>query len=249
MTISEDTMKMYKLAWYLLGIWSLPSQTRWYSVYSIFANFTVLIMFNIGLVLSLLDADNIDEIIKTLMFALSSVTLLIKAIIFVISVREIRQLIDLMKCLEAVSVTSSYERSKLVAAKRKGALATIILIGGAIVVVTMITLNTFFQPERTLMFPSLYPIAWQTNTLCYILAMSYQLTCTIFIATMIIAVDMWRPASIFMLAGFLDVLYGRMQRLGWSNVRHLKKTTELNRDRLHENELIDCIKYHILCLK
>lgn len=246
-------MKMYELTWYWLGIWYLPSHSRWYTVYSVFANFSVLIMFNLGLVLSVLVADNMDEIIKSLMFALTSVTLIIKAIIFVASGQNIRQLIDLMKRLEAVSVNSPKERSILIATQRKGALATQILTSGAIVVVAMIFLNIFFQPKRALMFPALYPIDWQTNNFCYLLAMSYQVICTIFISTMVIAVDMWRTTAIFLLAGFLDIFRGRMQTLGWSKVEHLEEgqliSVRTNQNRIHEKKLRDCIKYHLLCLK
>lgn len=253
MTISENTMKMYELIWYCLGIWYPESQRRWYIVYSVCVNFTVQIMFNLGLLLSVLVADNVDEIIKSLMFALTSVTLVIKAIIFIASGQDIRQLIAIMKRLETISVTNPKERFILNAAQRKGALSTAIFTTGAIVVVSMIILNTFFQPKRALMFPSLYPIDWQTNTACYLLALSYQLICTIFISTMLIAVDMWRAASIFMLAGFLDVMRGRMQQLGWSKVKYPEEAQVVMvnkyQNRFHEKELIDCIKYHVLCLK
>lgn len=83
--------------------------------------------------------------------------------------------------------------------------------------------------------------------------MIFQVACTVFTGLVIVALDMWRIAAFCLLAGFFDVLRGQMQRLGWSKTDDLK-TAQLvmvreNRDRLHETELIDCVKFHVSCLK
>lgn len=247
-------MKFYKLSWHFLGLWSLPIQhsRRRYKVYSILANFTTLIIFNTGIVLSLLIAKSIDEIIDTLLVAASSLTAIIKVILFVTSRRDIVNLFEIMKRLEAISVIDSRERSILLDAQRKSALTTIFFACSSGFVISIIMLNSIYKWD--LMWPSLYPINWQSNYIWYIVAMIFQLVCTIFIAAMTVSVDMWRAAAFFLLAGFFDVLRGRLQRLGWNISEDLKTgqimTVRVNQNhRLHEKELIDCVKYHLLCLR
>lgn len=247
-------MKIYQLLWHYLGLWSLPIHRRnsWYSAYTILSNLTILNMFNLCVILSLLVAENIGDIIETLMVTASTLTGIIKVLLFNASRSDIWQLFAIMKRLEASSVISLEGRSIILAAKHKSMLSTALLSANLFVMIVVLTLTAILK--RTLIWPSLYPFNWQTNCIWYAVAIIYQLICSFFFVTLFVALDMWRAAAFFLLAGILDVLRGRMQRLGYSEAnKGFKDITfvmsHVNWNHLHERKLIGCIKYHLLCLK
>lgn len=250
MTICEDTMNLFQRAWHYIGLWSLPSQPRrpWYTVYSILANFIALFVFNVCILLSVLIANNIEDIIETFVIAASTVSALVKALIFLAGRRNVSQLLDVMKQVEATSITSPVEQSILLAAKRKSFLATAIFTLNTVIAIVILFSNTLLQPQRALMWPSLYPIEWQSDNVYYGIAMFYQVVCTFFIGSTIIICDMWRATAFFLMAGFLDVLCGRMQRLGYFKEEDLEEI-QLLEINVHEAQLVECIEYHLLCIR
>lgn len=243
-------MSLYQRAWHYIGLWSLPSQPRrpWYTVYSVLANFIALFVFNVCILLSVLIANNIEDIIETLVIAASTVSALVKALIFLSTRRDVSRLLDVMKLVEATSITSPDEQSILLAAKRKSVMATAIFTLNTVIAIVILFSSTLLQHERVLMWPSLYPIEWQSDNFCYAIAMCFQVVCTFFIGSMIIICDMWRATAFFLMAGFLDVLRGRLQCLGFYNVEDLKEVN-LMKINMHEEELVDCVEYHLLCIK
>lgn len=256
MTISEEIINNYQRAWHYLGLWSLPSQPRhrWYTVYSYIVHFTALIVFNVGLVLSLFVASSLDDIIETLLPACSTVTAAVKVLLLKTSRRDFNQLKYLMKLLE--TVISFRERSFLLSTKRKSTLVTSSILYSSMLVVALLILNaTVIQPKRALLWSSLYPFDWQSNTVWYVVAMIFQVVCSVYIGMTIISLDMWRVAAFYILAGFLDVLSARMQRLGWLNLNTANRdksqlvTVESKPHRYHEEELLNCVKYYLLCLR
>lgn len=246
-------MQIYQHLWHCQGLWSLQTQRshRWYTVYSFFVGFTVLFMFNLCLVLSLFVANSIEDIVETLVFTASSLVTIIKVWIFLRSRRDVSKLINLVKRLETDSVTSLSERSILQAAKHKSMQATKFFVSSGVIGMSLLILNVFIQSKRSLIWSSVYPMDWQSNYVWYTMAMIYQVVCTSFIAMLIVSLDMWRVAAFYLLAGFLDILSGRMQRLGWSKTNILKKADLImvKENRLNDKEIIDCVKYHLLCLK
>lgn len=246
---------MYQWAWHYLGLWSIPVQPRHprYTVYSVLINFTPLIVFNGCLLLSMLVSESLDDVIETLLIASSTVMTTVKVLVFITSRRYVSQLIYVMKLLETFYAISPHERSILLGAKRKSALARIVFFYCTFSVLAILILNTFTQPKRSLIWSSLYPFDWRSNIAWYGLAMIFQVACTSYILIIIISVDMWRVAAFLMLNGFLDVLCGRMQRLGKSIKCNLKKTriasVNIKQNRFHEKQLIDCVKYHLLCIR
>lgn len=243
-------MHLFQCAWYCIGLWSLPSQPRrsWYTVYSIISNFIALFVFNVCILLSVLIANNIGDIVETFVIAASTVSALVKALIFLACRRDVSRLLDVMKQIEATSVNSPGELSILLAAKRRSVLATACFTINTVIAIVILFLNTLLQPKRALMWPSLYPIEWQSDDVYYAIVMIFQVGCTFFIGSTIIVCDMWRATAFFLIAGFLDVLRGRMQRLGYYNVNDLEEVQLLEKD-VHEKELVECIKYHLLCIK
>lgn len=255
MTISDETKNIYQRSWHYFGLWSLPSQPRHprYTVYSIILNFTTHILFSVCLVLSLFVENSFDDKIETFLVASATITSTIKLMLFLISRRDIEQLINLMQLVETVCVNSPRERSCIIAAKRKSEFATSFFQYIAIFVIALIILNKLMQPKRSLMWCSLYPFDWQSNSIWYVIAMIFQVVCTVHAVMLTVYLDMWWAANVLMLAGFFDLLSGRLQRLGWSKMTNLKKSQlpslDKNQNRLHEKELIDCVKYHLLCLR
>lgn len=250
MTICEDTMYLFQLAWHYIGLWSLPTHRRrpCYTVYSVLANFIALFVFNVCILLSVFIASNMEDIVETFVIAASTVSALVKALIFLACRPDVSRLLDVMMQVEATSVTSPDELTILLAAKRKSVLATSIFTLNTVIAIVILFVNTLLQPERALMWPSLYPIEWQSDNTYYAIAMIFQVACTFFIGSTIIICDMWRTTAFFLMAGFLDVLRGRMQRLGFINVEDLKDIQLLEIDA-HEQQLVECIKYHLLCIR
>lgn len=253
MTISEDTMEIYKKAWHYLGLWSLPSQPRHkcYTIYSILINFTTLVVYNACLLLSLFVSHSFDDVVETLLVASCTVTTTVKVFLLITSRKEISHLMDLMKRLESTTKISDRERSILLDAKRKSSQATSFFIASKFVCLVVLILNTIFKPERSFLSSSLEQFAWMSNIVWYWVAIVFQVYCISCIAMLIMSVDMWRVAACFMLSGFLDVLSGRMQHLGWSSATILEKyqLIDSKENRFHEREVIDCVKYHILCMR
>lgn len=159
----------------------------------------------------------------------------------------------IMKRLETQTAFSPHEWSILLATKRKSSLATYIFVYSTQITLAVLLLNALIQTKRSLLWPSIYPIDWQANIAWYVLALVFQVVCTFHIIMPLIFVDMWRVAAFFLLDGFLDVLRGRMQGLGWSTSANLQKfhvvMVASKQHRLHEKELIDCVKYHLLYLR
>lgn len=255
MTVAEDTMRFFQISFHYLGIWSLPSQPRpkSYNVCSNLVHFVVLIVFNVCILLSLFMANSLDDIIGTLLPASCTVVVTVKVLLLRSSRRDFSELMYVMKLLESNSVTSAHDRSILLGAKRKSAMATYFFIFSAFICLLVLLLNTLIQPKRTLLWSSVYPFDWQSNIIWYCVAMIFQVLCTSYILLIVMSVDMWRVAAGFILAGFLDVLRGRMQRLGWSTSTDFKEsqlvTADNKQHRLHEKELDDCVIYHLLCLR
>lgn len=257
MSIVEDTMQIYQLMWHLLGLCRLSTEPnhRWFTVYSAFVRFTVLIVFNMCFILAVAVANRIEDVIESMPIFASTLAAGLKAWSFLRTRQDVSQLIDLMKQLEAVTVIGASERSILLAAKRKSAVATAFFSFAAGIVYTLLTLNTFMQPERSLLTSALYPIDWQSNKVCYAVALIFQAVCLAYLAVYIVFLDMWRVAAFFLLDGFLDILSGRLQRIGWSTTDNELKNVQLvvsrgaNQDLHHEHELINCVQLHLLCLK
>lgn len=132
----------------------------------------------------------------------------------------------------------------------------------------VLILNTLFKPERSFLSSSMDPFDWQSNIVFHWCAIAFQAFCISCIAMLIMSVDMWRVAACFMFSGFLDVLCSRMQRLGWSNASIREQSalvmvdseflhthnakilaTTLDRTPVHEKDVIDCVEYHILCMR
>lgn len=241
-TISMETMKPYQILWRIFGVWPPSSNRtdRWlYYIYSLTIHTIFAVLFNVCLLLALLEANSIADVIDICLPASSTCMSGIKMMIFVWHRQLLPPFFIVIQRIESLSRGDRTETKLIVAAQRKNhnlvrmlATSTAIVIFGLIFVWSLST-------EHQLFWPAMYPFNWQTNQALYAAAMVYQIVCTIFIATFLMLMDQWRSAAYHLILGYLEILNGRLRRLGGG------KTTK----RLAEIQLTECIQYHHLCVQ
>lgn len=248
-TISEETLLPFQLTWRIFGVRPLPStyrrRDRWlYTVYSVTIHTIFALIFNVCLLLALLNANNIDDVIEICLPASSTCMSGIKMFVFIWKRNSLPTFIGLIRTIESLSNGKSASEFQLIrSAQRKTRYVVLSLCAATTIVLLCLITVWSLATERQLLWPAWYPFDWQTNTVNFVAAMIYQILATVFIAMFLLFMDNWRTAAFFLLLAYLQILNRRLRKLGVGQI-------ENNVDRLAEiDELKECIEYHHLCLQ
>lgn len=233
-------IRYHYAAWRWAGLWMHSGDNvvvRNLVKVNFFINF---VLFNGVMLLHVPHSPSIDETVDTLLPATTTISLCIKACLLMRNRALIRQLLDMIRRLEHGASTE--ERVFLQRTNRTSTM----LICGIFVCCTTTVFGKFviaaLAPARNLMWYAWFPFEWETteSPWPYRSALGFQCVSNLYYCLLFMTVNTYGPMLCGMLNAALHILAVRLRALG---------TGHDNGRGDRQQQLIECIRYHNICLQ
>lgn len=253
---SMNVMKYHILVWKICGVWPPDHKPLWYTFYSIILFGIVFAIFPSLIVLNLFIVTNLNGVIETLLPCSTCALASIKAYLIYQNRKELVNLFDIIRQLDAAVKTE--EERNLIGKALKESKQLIILFsflyyGG----VNSAFLLAFLSKDTILMWPSWFPFSYENNMTLYNCIIFYQYISSLFVAIIDTSADLYGSCLNKVLRAHLEVLGMQLETLGFAHNDKEKlqnfelelRNNESNADLINLNQLKDCAIYHNLCIR
>lgn len=238
--VSSRILQPHIFIWRLAGIW--PQSNDWfaYRVYAVLAFVTASVVFNVTLLLNLVEHHSVDQTVATLLPATTTVMTSVKVCLHLINQRRIERMLALMRNIEQrlafgeqiAVVGRTVQRSRNL---------LFVLSGAAYAAITMSALIAVLSGSR-LMWPTWFPFDWEHNAKHRLALVGFQYVTNMYIGMLYSTLNTYAPVMYIILTAYLEVLGEQLRSIGNGKADAECPDVELRRLR-------QCYDAHKMCIR
>lgn len=237
--------------WRITLIFPCNGHSKWPKLQYLFANAQAIsmILLTVTFLLKVLEigTENINDTTYAMLYCVMFTLITLKYVLFRMRRKRLHRLLAIVFQLEKTTSQSDQVEQSLITncTKLMKWMAAICLISFVIAFCGLCFAN-FIQKERTLLFPSKLPatIDWQHNDLVFGLCCICQNFSTLFVLAVVSTVELFGPNLLMILNVYITILERRIGHIGWD---WNESNTILH--AAFRTEIINCIKFHRLCIR
>lgn len=237
------TMRAHFFLWRFCGLLPRPNDNPLYTLYSRTMHLNSMLFVGF-ILLSFRAATSLADCIQVLLLSTTFVLIIVKAFIFRTNYARVLDTLRLMRKLELTTVDRPTERKLLRGCygwcRRMLVLMSFFCYFGCL----SIAIEPLMGGEK-LIYPSLYPFDWLSSRTLYYVTFFYQVFSNVTIVVFFPTADVYGPVMYLHLATYVEILCGRLQELGGCGGEMMGG----GRGDVNRQELIECVKYHSMCLR
>lgn len=254
MSLSVQSMKYHIIIWKVCGWWDWPERPFWYTAYGLFVSLFFYILFPLGMIIELWSTTDVFEAIHTMLFLFSALCG-IKIWIVMRQKPLIHRIFEMMNTLD-LEINSEEYRETIGAGVSKARFLNVILCYIYYTCVCLLYMAKLIDNDGQLMWSFYLPFNYHRNPYIFHAVMFYQFVGTMFSAIVHSSVDAVGGSMYMVVGTHLELLGKRLANLGVNQMAEGKNMfrnaggKELEKaKRQCEQELINCVSTHLLCVE
>lgn len=225
------------------GLWPSAQPSLWYTFFSITFICFVYTGFPVMMLISVLFVRNVNQVVDNLVMTSSLVMAGIKGINIFLKRHKLKELLNMLQCLDKGITTNDDERMFDTIFKESRALLKMFLVA-YLSAWSCLTLQIFWSSKDQILWSStlFYPYEPLQAPVIYFSVLVYQCFSNFCICVVDASADTYGVVLNHILGGHVDVLGKRLQQLGHGTHRTANRTTT-------HSLLIRCVNTYTTCLK
>lgn len=239
--VSTRILRAHIFIWRLAGIWPQPNDWLVYRVYAVFAFVVASLVFNVTLMLNLVEHHTVDQTVATLLPATTTVMTTVKVCLHLINQRRIERMFALMRDLELRLEMSTHPQviERTVLRSRN---LLFVLSCAAYSAITMAALIAVLNGHR-LMWPTWFPWDWEHSALRQLALVGFQYVTNLYIGMLYTTLNTYAPVLYMILTAYLEILGEQLRSIGQ------RKSAETGFSGEEMGRLRKCYEEHKMCIR